>query len=377
MNLKWIVLILFVFAASVSIFVLYAARFGSRPSKEDRTRFEASDQYDKEKQIFQNQDREAFARMNKRIGVGAMIKLQTQSVEEIRPEKPLPSVKPNIREFLKPDKSVKAIWFGHSTLLFNIEGKTILVDPVFSNYASPFSFLIKRFQPAALSLAELPPIDYIVISHDHYDHLDIKTIKYFVNTKTLFIVPLGVGSHLKGWGIDGARITELDWWQKHEANGVSFIATPAQHFSGRSLTDRNQTLWSGWIFQNQSQRIFYSGDSGYGTHFKEIGSKHGPFDAAYIDVGQYNELWPEVHLPPEQALQAFQDVNARSFVPVHWGAFVLAKHSWYEPIERISQLTAEKKIKLLTPQLGEIMALNSETQTIEWWKKTDKNAVER
>lgn len=369
MNLKWIVLFLVMFAASISIFLLYAARFGSRPSKEDQTRFEASAQYDKAKRIFQNQDHEAFARMNNRMSIGTMFKLQTQSVEESSPEFPLPSVKPDIQKFLELSPSVKAIWFGHSTLLFNIDGKTILVDPVFSNYASPFSFIIKRFQPPALSLAELPPIDYIVISHDHYDHLDINTIKHFVKSKTLFIVPLGVGSHLKGWGIDGARITELDWWQKHEASGLSFIATPAQHFSGRSLTDRNKTLWSGWIFQNQSQKIFYSGDSGYGAHFKEIGSKYGPFDAAYIDIGQYNELWPEVHLPPEQALQAFLDVNARSLVPVHWGAFVLAKHSWYEPVERMSQLTAEKKIKFLTPQLGEPIAISPDTKTSQWWKK--------
>ena len=183
---------------------------------------------------------------------------------------------------------------GHSSILVNFFGVTILLDPVFSSRASPVPFTVGRFQKAVVSLEDLPSIDFVLISHDHYDHLDMNTVQYFINKKTKFLVPLGVAPHLKGWGIDPSQIKEFDWWDKYEVRGVKFIATPAQHFSGRGIFEKNKSLWSGWSISNKKQKIFFSGDSGYDIHFKEIGRRLGPFDIVFLDSGQYNLLWRRV-----------------------------------------------------------------------------------
>ena len=207
-----------------------------------------------------------------------------------RPEKHLPEItNSNLKEFQDRQKNIKFIWLGHSTILLSINGKVVLIDPVFSKPASPVSFLVKRFQSPAIPLAKLPVIDYILISHDHYDHLDMETIKHFVEQDVRFVVPLGVGSHLQHWGIDPHKIIELDWWQTEKTGSLVFTAIPAQHYSGRlGPISPMKTLWASWVIKSPTRSVYFSGDSGYHSHYREIGQKHGPFDIVFMDSGQYN-----------------------------------------------------------------------------------------
>ncbi|WP_408095518.1 MBL fold metallo-hydrolase [Peredibacter sp. HCB2-198] len=284
------------------------------------------------------------------------------------PKTKLPEVKPDMNEFLKPSDFVKFVWFGHSTLLLNLDGKIILIDPVFGKSASPFDFLVTRFQPPVLKLEELPKIDAILISHDHYDHLDKSTVKYFADKNVEFIVPIGVGDHLLEWEVRPVNIVELNWGESISQGGIKFTAAPARHFSGRGLFDRNKTLWASWVIQGKHDKIFYSGDSGYGDHFKEIGKRFGPFDLAFIENGQYNERWPDVHMQPEESLQAMIDVDAKALVPVHWGMFDLSLHHWTEPIHRTYQIAKAWDIPIFTPKLGEIVDTGRPHENKPWWE---------
>lgn len=292
------------------------------------------------------------------------------------PKTPLPEMKPDLQEFLKPSDTLKFVWFGHSTLLLNLDGQIILIDPVFSDYAFSMDVLIKRFQAPVLKLEELLPIDVIVISHDHYDHLDKKTILHFKDSATKFIVPRGVGNHLTGWGIPEARIVELNLNDSTLHNGLTFTATPAQHFSGRGIFDRNKTLWSSWVIQGRDQKIFYSGDSGYGDHFRKIGDEHGPFDVTFIENGQYNENWPDVHMHPEETIQAHLDLNGQLLVPVHWGMFDLALHHWNEPVTRTHKMAKDWEIPFFSPKLGQIVDIGEQLEQREWWIETKASAPE-
>ncbi|WES87589.1 MBL fold metallo-hydrolase [Dickeya fangzhongdai] len=285
------------------------------------------------------------------------------------PDKRLPEVSPDLNAFLAADERLKFIWFGHSTLLLNLDGVRILTDPVFSASVSPFSFMFRRFQPPALTREALPDIDIVLLSHDHYDHLDEQTIRAFRDTTTRFIAPLKVGEHLQKWGIAAQRIQELDWYQSHTLNGITFTATPSHHFSGRSLSGRNTTLWASWVIQGQRERIFFSGDSGYGEHFRDIGERFGPFDLALMENGQYNHRWPDSHMHPQQTVQAVQDVRARQFMPIHWGMFALAFHDWADPVRSSSQLARERQLPIIMPMLGEVVTLGAPTATPAWWEK--------
>lgn len=348
---------------------LVVPAFGSRISSEDRLRFQKSPQFNPESSAFANRRPDLLPEMYKRITVSDYIEALWGGSKDRIPHKKLPGETPALHSFLSPGSNIKLIWFGHSSLLLNVRGKTILLDPVFAANASPFPFGAKRFQKPALTLSELPPIDYIVISHDHYDHLDMKTIKFFQNKNVHFIVPLGVGTHLTGWGIDKNNITELDWWDSYPAGELTFIATPAQHSSGRDRIHFNESLWAPWIIRAPGQNVYFSGDSGYDTHFKEIGDKYGPFDIAFIENGQYNEKWHEVHLLPEETIQAFFDLRAKRLFPVHWGMFNLALHAWYEPIVRTNQAAKQNKIPLISPELGEIVEVNDHYENKAWWEE--------
>jgi L-ascorbate metabolism protein UlaG (beta-lactamase superfamily) len=285
------------------------------------------------------------------------------------PESKMPEIKTNIEEFLKPSPHLKFVWFGHSTLLLNLDGKILLIDPVFSNYAFALDLFVKRFQPPVLKLEELPMIDAIVISHNHYDHLDKETVLFFKEKQTRFILPKGVGENLQDWGIPASRMVELDWEESVSELGLTFTATPAQHFSGRGLTDRNDTLWASWVIQGKEEKLFYSGDSGYGDHFKAIGEKHGPFDVTFIENGQYNERWPDVHMQPEESLQAHLDLKGHYIVPVHWGMFDLALHHWSEPVERTYKIATDWSIPYLSPKLGQIVDLGETDNLKPWWQE--------
>jgi L-ascorbate metabolism protein UlaG (beta-lactamase superfamily) len=279
-------------------------------------------------------------------------------------------VKPDLAEFLRDDGSVKFIWFGHSTILIRMQGKTVLFDPVFSGAASPVFFANRRFQPPVLPLRELPPIDFVVISHDHYDHLDHETVEFFADAPaTKFVMPLGNASYLEGWGIPRERIVELDWWESHEWGGMKFTCTPAQHFSGRrGIWGQNATLWASWSVQAGGRSVYFSGDTGYDIHFAKVGESLGPFDLTFIENGQYDAMWSLLHLMPGEQVRAFRDLRGKLLVPIHWGMFNMAFHAWNEPVEKLNDSASSEGVPLLVPRLGEVLRADTPLlERAEWW----------
>ncbi|RAJ12818.1 MBL fold metallo-hydrolase [Arenibacter echinorum] len=288
-----------------------------------------------------------------------------------KPSKDIPVAKLDSLNIVEYQDSTRLIWFGHSAFLLQISNKTILIDPMFGKVPAPHPMLgSNRFsKELPIEVEKLPRIDAVIISHDHYDHLDYGSIQKLKNKVNMFYTPLGVGAHLQKWGVEKERIVELDWWQEVTHEGLVFKCTPAQHFSGRGFSDRANTLWSSWVIQSEKDNVFFSGDSGYGPHFKEIGDKYGPFDFAMIECGQYNEMWPDIHMFPEQTAQAGLDVKAKQIMPIHWGAFKLAMHPWTEPVERVTNRAKELNLDVLTPRIGEPINLNRlEETTSHWWK---------
>ncbi len=266
------------------------------------------------------------------------------------------------------------VWFGHSTFLLQIDGMNVLIDPMFGEVPAPYPFLgNKRFSDELpIEIQKLPQVDAVILSHDHYDHLDYESIKKLKGKVKQFFVPLGVGSHLRKWGIEDSRIKELNWWDSIHLNTVEFVCTPAQHFSGRGLTNGGSTLWSSWVIKSDSTNIFFSGDSGYSTHFKAIGDKYGPFDMALMECGQYNELWSEIHMMPEETAQAAQDVKADKMIPIHWGAFKLALHDWRDPIRRVTERADELNVTVISPKIGEMVDVHAvEPKDVKWWNNVE------
>lgn len=273
----------------------------------------------------------------------------------------------NIATYANPTRFV---WFGHSTFLVQIQQKNILIDPMFSEVAAPHSLLGgKRFSTELpIEVKKLPSIDAVLISHDHYDHLDYESIKLLKDKVNTFYTPLGVGVHLEAWGVAKGKIVELDWWQETSFYDLKFVCTPARHFSGRKMNNRQSTLWSSWIIQSATENIFFSGDSGYDSHFKAIGDKYGPFDFAMMECGQYNKMWSEIHMFPEETAQAAIDLRAKKMMPIHWGAFKLALHSWTDPVERVTKKAKELNIPLITPEIGAPFLLrDQEIPNQHWW----------
>lgn len=267
-----------------------------------------------------------------------------------------------------PDLS---LWrLGHSTLLLKINGQFWLTDPVFSERASPFPFMgPKRFHAPPITIDELPPITGVLLSHDHYDHLDYAAIQKLAPKVEHFIAPLGVGDRLITWGVPAAKVQQFDWWQGTTIGGLQLVATPAQHFSGRGLSDGNRTLWASWVLIAGDTRIFFSGDTGYFDGFKAIGERYGPFDLTLVETGAYNEDWPDIHMPPEQSLQAHIDLRGRHLMPIHNGTFDLALHPWTEPFERITALAAAAQVPLVAPLMGERLDVRAPALSRHWWRE--------
>ncbi len=292
-------------------------------------------------------------------------------VENANPNKDLKVQKIDSAAITDYNSPTRLIWFGHSSFLLQMEGQNILIDPMFGDVPAPHPWLgNRRFSKVLpIEIEELPTIDAVLISHDHYDHLDYGSIKRLKNKVEMFYTPLGVGVHLQAWGIESERIVELDWWQDVSFKGLDFVCTPAQHFSGRKFSNRQSTLWASWVIKSDNNRIFFSGDSGYAPHFKEIGEKYGPFDFAMLECGQYNPMWPDVHMFPEETAQASIDLKAAHFMPIHWGAFKLAMHSWTDPAERVAKKAEELNISVLFPEIGEEIVIDSlQKNTNYWWK---------
>lgn len=270
---------------------------------------------------------------------------------------------------------LRVTWLGHSTALIELDGLRLLTDPVLSERASPFTFAgPRRFTPPALGVAELPALDAVVLSHDHFDHLDRATILALATRVPRFYAPLGVGQRLIDWGVAAERIVELDWWQEARLGPLMLAATPAQHFSGRGLRDGNRTLWSSWVVAGRDERLFFSGDTGMHAGFAEIGERYGPFHLTLIECGAYNETWPDVHMQPEQSLAAHQMVRGMTMMPVHWGTFDLALHRWDEPAERIRALAATHGVHLVQPRPGETVAPGSPLRA-PWWRHYESDAL--
>ena len=267
--------------------------------------------------------------------------------------------------------TASAVWFGHSTVLLELQGKRLLLDPMFANSPSPFAIIGgKRFsRRLPVEPEKLLPVDVVVISHDHYDHLDYQSIQRIKEKTGYFCVPFGVGSRLEKWGVDKKKIIELKWWQETIVDGLRIACTPSVHFSGRGLFDRNKTLWCSWVIMAETAKVFFSGDGGYGTHFADIGKKYGPFDLTLMECGQYDPRWSAIHMLPEESVQAHLDVQGNLMLPIHWAAFSLAFHKWTDPIERAVKSAKEKNIKLTTPQIGErvIIGIAGYPQSV-WWK---------
>jgi L-ascorbate metabolism protein UlaG (beta-lactamase superfamily) len=283
------------------------------------------------------------------------------------PQDSIPSVKSDLRTF--PAEKPTLFWFGHSSYLIKTNGKNILVDPVFSGYAAPVSFMVKAFKGANnYTVSDLPEIDMLVISHDHYDHLDHETITALKDKVKHFFVPLGVGAHLENWGIDSTKITELDWWEAATFENLKLTATPARHFSGRGLS-RGKSLWASYVLETPEHKIYIGGDSGYDSHFKAIGDKFGPMDLAILETGQYNKNWPYIHMMPEQTVKAAQDLQAKVLFPVHLGKFALALHDWDEPLHRVVRSAEENQVKITTPMIGEPVVLGENYPASHWWNK--------
>jgi L-ascorbate metabolism protein UlaG (beta-lactamase superfamily) len=284
------------------------------------------------------------------------------------PRQPVP-VRTLTREALlaAPDNTLCRL--GHSTMLFKLAGEFYLTDPVFSERASPVQWAgPARFHRPPIAIEDLPPIKAVILSHDHYDHLDRAAVLALAPKTSLFLTPLGVGNRLADWGIAADKVRQFDWWQGMEVAGVRFVATPAQHFSGRGLNDGNATLWASWVILHRELRLFFSGDTGYFDGFKEIGAKYGPFDVALLETGAYDQRWPDVHMQPEQTLQAFLDLKGKGLLPVHNGTFDLGLHRWQDPFERIAALAQAKGVPLATPEMGEAVDLLRPHTGRAWWR---------
>jgi len=294
-----------------------------------------------------------------------------KEIENKFPSTPIPSDKTDLKS-LDVNQNI-LVWFGHSSFYFHLNGKRFLVDPIFSGKISPISNSSKAFEGSDVySVFDFPEIDYLLITHDHYDHLDYQTIIELKNKVKKVICPLGVGEHLEHWNYNPIKIIEKDWYDTVELNhSLKITLTPARHFSGRTFK-RNASLWTSYVIESRNYKMFISGDSGYDFHFKEIGKKFGPFDLAILECGQYNEKWRYIHTMPKEIHTIADELQAKRFLPVHNSKFALAHHRWKEPLEIVSNINETSKIQMITPKIGELVKLNDTTQIFsKWWENIE------
>ncbi|MFG1920669.1 MBL fold metallo-hydrolase [Cryptosporangium sp. NPDC048952] len=335
---------------------------GGRPSGARLDRMRQSPRF--HDGAFQNEQPSALAAVP---GGRGMIGEMLFGRQRRRPSKPVPIVTPSVSE--PASTGLRTTWLGHATVLLEIEGRRVLFDPVWSERCSPSSLAgPRRLHPVPLELASLPAVDAVVISHDHYDHLDEASIRTLTRLQDAsFLVPLGVGAHLERWGVPSDRIVELDWDETATIAGLGFTATAARHFSGRLRSD-NATLWASWVVAGAERKVFYTGDSGYFAGYETIGAAHGPFDLTLVQIGAYAPYWPDIHMTPEEGVAAHVAVNGGLLVPVHWGTFNLALHDWSEPVERLLTEADECGVRVAVPRPGEAVDVDAPAKPDGWWR---------
>lgn len=287
------------------------------------------------------------------------------------PSRELPTLTPDLSA--PPVSGLRMTWLGHSSTLLEIDGVHLLLDPIFSERASPSTLVgPRRFHPLVLNPEDLPRLDAVIISHDHYDHLDMQAVRDLMRlSAAVFIVPLGVGAHLERWDVPRERIVEMDWWDEHTIKGLTIAATPSRHFTGRGLFDRFETLWASWTFVGPEHRVFFSGDTGFFEGFRDIAERYGPFDIAMYEIGAYHQAWGQIHLGPEGALDAFELMDAALVMPIHWGSFDLGLHGWTEPIETFVRLAEERGHPWVTPAPGASVEPGLIEPRSPWWRVND------
>jgi L-ascorbate metabolism protein UlaG (beta-lactamase superfamily) len=294
--------------------------------------------------------------------------------DEVRsPPAPFPVRRPSLQK--TPPPGLRAIWFGHATVLVEIDGRRVMTDPILSDHAFPVTWVApRRNNPPPMTLAQLPRIDVVTISHDHFDHLDMATVKSLAKRGTHFFVGLGVGAHLETWKIPASQIHEMDWWETVEHAGLELHCTPARHYSGRKSMG-NPTLWASWVIEGPEHRVFHSGDTGYGPHFAEIGRRLGPIDLSLIKIGDYGNdaAWEFIHMVPEDSIRAHADVRARTLLPIHWGTFQLSYHAWDAPIRRALRAANARGVEMVTPRLGEVVTVGQPFESVRWWENLGRS----
>jgi L-ascorbate metabolism protein UlaG (beta-lactamase superfamily) len=351
------IIVLLLLAALCAIGVRAYIEVGHIPNEEDLARYEALP-YFKNGRFVSPEDTPSYP---DRVRGGSSGWARFLLSNPNAPKGEIPKIKP---VFGAPSQTLAVYWLGHSSLIIEIEGKRILVDPVFGN-AAPIPLAVRRFTPPPLSAEEIPPIDIALITHDHYDHLEYAAIRSLNAKIDRFIVPLGTRAHLTSWGVEKDKIVEIGWDESAKIDSLIISADKTIHYSGRTFGSRGQTLWVSYALLGEKSKVFISGDSGYGAHFAEIGAKYGGFDLAFIEIDGWNPGWPKTHLFPDEVMQVYKDINASAFIPVHWGVFDLALHPWKESIEMIADLADKERATLLTPRMGERVVLG-ETNTSRW-----------
>jgi L-ascorbate metabolism protein UlaG (beta-lactamase superfamily) len=377
-----VVVLLGVLLAPFALLIVYfrtAARIGSNPAGERRRRIEQLPNY-------RNGKLHNAIPTDMNMPFTTVLKVMWTMLKGEKgrePEQPIPVV-PFDRTAWEalPENEVAICWLGHSTVLIKLDGVTFLTDPVFGERASTFTFAgPKRFvYSEQMEVWRLPWVDFVLLSHDHYDHLCYETIHALVvlrmsgaahdrpKVPLKFIAALGVGAHLEKWGVPEDRITEVEWNQQVEANGVRLTFAPTRHFTGRSMTNRFSTLWGSFVLEGKSKRLYFGADSGYSPTFKELGERFGRFDLAMLECGAYSSYWPDIHMFPEETAQAAKDLNAEVLMPIHWGKFALGLHPWKESIERVTKNARELKLPLFTPRIGRIVTRLDPLSSELWWE---------